>query len=1340
MNAKKTIFLSLFLLYILNIAGYNLRQISNENGLSNSAILSISQDSEGYLWFGSADGLNMFNGVNLKVYKPRNSSGNLSGNLIQDIIETEKGIFWINTNYGLNKLNKYKQISNSFKEFKGSYFLKKDRDNNIFILQDSLLIYKGDNMKDFEKTLVPNIKNSSVLNLTVSSNNKIWIFTADKQSFGYTYNITASGIILEISDNIRHDNNLLYCFDEKNKNDVVYFVDESHTLYEYNLIDKKKYYVYNLSENIRYKGEISSIIKYNNDYFIGFKTNGLLLLKNIPEKQENYQVEEIDIKAGIFCLLKDRFQDIVWIGTDGQGVYMYSDDTYSLRSTVFGNFTLKIEKPVRAIHYDSEKTLWIGTKGDGILKIYDYDINKNILKNKLDYLTTSNSLLKDNSVYAFCKSKKNILWIGGDAGLNYYSYKDKKIHDFEIKTGDNKLIYVHSICEFNDSTLWIATVGTGLVKVNISWVNDTPILRKAERRVLNNGETTYNYFFTAYKESDSNIWFGNRGYGAYLLDKEDEKLSPLVFDNGSNIQTLNDIFSINKDNNGNIWFGTSYGLIKYKKGDTPEFFNEKDGFPNNTVHGILSDSQDNLWLSTNQGIIKFNTQFNTFRIYDRLNGLKITEYSDGAYHRDEASGLLFFGGVNGFTTIAETLNNANEYLPPFNFENLTILGQDYNIYDFLTETDDESVLNLNYQQNFFSISFTAVDYINGDNYSYLYKLDKVSDSWIDNGISNSVSFTNILPGKYTLHVKYLNKSTGKSSPVYSIILNIRPPWYKSVLAYVLYFILLALALGFFIREIIIRSRRKRKRMLEKLKTQHQEEVHESKLRFFTNIAHEFCTPLTLIYGPCNRILSHKESDSFVLKYTQIIKRNAERLNILIQELIEFRQVETGERAPQIESLPISDMANYIIDAFNDNSESKGILLEKDIQPALFWNSDKGFFFTILSNFISCMLSLSESKGEVRIAVKEQDKHLSIIISGSGETISKDNLELFFDKYKILEDFENQENRNRNNLGVAIAYNLVKSLNGTIKIDSGLNEKTDIIIKIPECEVNSSQNLNNRYPEITVKDYEQTVVELPDYEFDSSKPTMVIIDSDIEILWMICEIFVEQFNVLPIDESIKIEPVLNNFHPNIIIADVTMNGIAFTNRLKSNKSTAHIPIILISAQRTVEEQIEGLEAGAEMYITKPFNVDYLTVSVNRLISRKETLKDYFSSPLSAYDKIDGRLMHKDSQKFMQDIVEIIRNNINNKNLSVGFIASELGMSTRHLHRRMNEIGSKSPLDLIKDSKLHVARNFLINTKMTIDEIIYKSGFSNRTTFFKTFSEKYGCTPKEYRDNNEKGMTE
>lgn len=1328
------------------IHAYSLRQFSNKNGLSNSAILSLYQDHQGVIWIGSCDGLNIFDGTNIHVYNPANpTKASLSGNLINDIMETEKEVLWIQTNYGLDRLDTKHQTSKSFTEFKDKNYMAKSRDNDLFIVKDDGYIYYYQPEKQlFQKLEVPQIAFGHVLSTIIDENNILWIFTSDNDTRSYQINKNKEGITLTPNNLFKHPEQLLWAFAEE---DLVYFIDKTYSLYEYDFGNQQQYFIADLKAEVETRGEVSSIIKQQNDYYIGFKSSGLIVLKYMSDQKIKYQMQDTEIHSGIFCLMKDKYQDIVWIGTDGQGVYMYFNDAFSITNTLLDTPVYQINNPVRTVYYDEEQTLWIGTKGGGILRIRNYSPETNTAVS-FDRISISNSTLTDNTVYCFAPGSANRLWIGTENGLNYYSYQNKQLKAFTVIADGKKVKYVHSINELNDTTLWVSTVGEGIVKVILDKAGNSPSVKSATRIVLDDGRMASNYFFTSFQENDSILWFGNRGYGAYRLNVETEQLTPYRFDNVVNSQTANDIFAIYKNEKG-YWLGTSSGLLHFNE-DYSHYHDRADLFSNNTVHGILEDQQNNLWISTNQGLVRFNPKTNTGQTYDRENGLEVTEFSDGAFYKDLRTETLFFGGTNGFVTVKPNAYIMADYMPQINLKGLSIFGKEYNIHDFLHDKKGKKILQLDYSQNFFCIDFMAIDYINGNNYSYSYKLDEVSSQWIESGISASAIFSNLAPGQYTLLVKYKNNMNGKECEPQKLLIQITPPWYLSNWAYILYFILIALFCILAVYRIVHQYRRKQHRMIEKLNREKKEEVYESKLRFFTNITHEFCTPLTLIYGPCEKILAYPQSDSYIRKYGKMIQQNTEKLNGLILELLEFRRLETGHKVLSIQRLSVSDKLRNIAESFCELAENKNLNYRLDIEPDIEWNTDISCFSKIVNNLISNAFKYTPEEGNITIGLKVENQLLTLNISNSGKGIAKENLAKIFDRYKILDSFEMNGKNSRNGLGLAICKNMVTLLNGEINVSSIQNEITTFTVTLPELsptaqEAETPQKVYETGPLNTntePMELEQTAV-----NFDTSKHTVMIIDDDPSMLWFVSEIFVDKYNVLSFNNAAEALASLELKQPDLIISDVMMpeiDGLSFAQKIKQNKLWSHIPLILLSALHHEDDQVKGIEAGAEVYVTKPFNVKYLEKVVYRLIKRESDLKEYYSSIFSSFKVENGNCIHKEDQEFLDKVIETIEKNITNPDLSVELLSSDLGYSTRQFYRKLKPITDKSPADIIKEYRLTMAERLLLTKNYTIEEIMDKTGFNNRGTFYKLFSQRFGMPPRQYReqqkDNVKKELTD
>ena len=1316
------------------IHAYSLRQFSNKNGLSNSAILSLYQDHQGVIWIGSCDGLNIFDDTNIHVYNPVNpTKAPLSGNLINDIMETEKDVLWIQTNYGLDRLDTKLQTSKSFTEFKDKNYMAKSRDNDLFIVKDDGYIYYYQPEKQlFQKLEVPQIAFGHVLSTIIDKNNILWVFTSNNDTRSYQIIKNKEEIALTPNNLFKHSEQLLWAFAEE---DLVYFIDKTYSLYEYDFGNQQQYFIADLKAEVETRGEVSSIIKQQNDYYIGFKSSGLIVLKYMSDQKIKYQMQDTEIHSGIFCLMKDKYQDIVWIGTDGQGVYMYFNDAFSITNTLLDTPVYQINNPVRTVYYDEEQTLWIGTKGGGILRIRNYSPETNAAVS-FDRISISNSTLTDNTVYCFAPGSANRLWIGTENGLNYYSYQNKQLKAFTVIADGKKVKYVHSINELNDTTLWVSTVGEGIVKVILDKAGSSPSVKSATRIVLDDGRMASNYFFTSFQENDSILWFGNRGYGAYRLNVETEQLTPYRFDNVVNSQTANDIFAIYKNEKG-YWLGTSSGLLHFNE-DYSHYHDRADLFSNNTVHGILEDQQNNLWISTNQGLVRFNPKTNTGQTYDRENGLEVTEFSDGAFYKDSRTETLFFGGTNGFVTVKPNAYIMADYMPQINLKGLSIFGKEYNIHDFLHDKKGKKILQLDYSRNFFCIDFMAIDYINGNNYSYSYKLDEVSSQWIESGTSASAIFSNLAPGQYTLLVKYKNNMNGKECEPQKLLIQITPPWYLSNWAYILYFILIALFCILAVYRIVHQYRRKQHRMIEKLNREKKEEVYESKLRFFTNITHEFCTPLTLIYGPCEKILAYPQSDSYIRKYGKMIQQNTEKLNGLILELLEFRRLETGHKVLSIQRLSVSDKLQNIAESFCELAENKNLNYRLDIEPDIEWNTDISCFSKIVNNLISNAFKYTPEEGNITIGLKVENQLLTLNISNSGKGIAKENLAKIFDRYKILDSFEMNGKNSRNGLGLAICKNMVTLLNGEINVSSIQNEITTFTVTLPELsptaqEAETPQKVYATGPLNTntePMELEQTTV-----NFDTSKHTVMIIDDDPSMLWFVSEIFVDKYNVLSFNNAAEALASLELKQPDLIISDVMMpeiDGLSFAQKIKQNKLWSHIPLILLSALHHEDDQVKGIEAGAEVYVTKPFNVKYLEKVVYRLIKRESDLKEYYSSIFSSFKVENGNCIHKEDQEFLDKVIETIEKNITNPDLSVELLSSDLGYSTRQFYRKLKPITDKSPADIIKEYRLTMAERLLLTKNYTIEEIMDKTGFNNRGTFYKLFSQRFGMPPRQYRE--------
>lgn len=1151
---------------------YNTQQISFRNGLSSSAVRFVTMDSYGFMWFATYDGLNRYDGSSVKSYLPTSNPNSLPGNVIRHITETDPGMLWLKTNQGLCLFDSQAGTFKNHPDIRVSYWQAKSPDGTFYVLSenDSIAVYNK-STGQFNKIYTPGVVANRTLCFSICSDNIIWVFAAKGQIMRYKI-IKENGLITGAYRLMDYELGIPVKWAFEKGTDVV-FVDAQFDLYTLDINTGKKVFAMNISSEIPPNESMRDAQIAGNDIFIAFINDGLKVIRRNPGSGKPPYIERTTLNYGVFYIAYDPIQKIVLVGTDGYGVYIYSEEDYTLRSSMLYEFYPQTKVPVRSVMLDAHKNLWIGTKGDGLFCFPDYDPDKPLPDKEVNRFHIQNSALMNNSIYNFVKSKHNLLWIISEGpGVNYYSYADKSIHKLQQPPGSRGLHHLNSAIEQDANTLWVTTSGDGLYRIKLAFTNGVPHIEEMEPFKFFH---TDNVIYDTEMESDSILWIASRGEGMVRFNLETEEKTSYLLNNGEN-QLVNDILVIYRDSTGTMWLGTSFGLCQITKVGKEKLeyinYNTESGLPNNTIHGITEDSQGCLWLSTNKGLAKFEPQTKVFTHYTNPNDLRVLEFSDNAYYGCPRTGIMFFGGIDGFISIRTNETKMPVFTPNFYFNSLSIYGTEVAIADYMKTKDKTDIIELSYNQNFFTLSFVAPDYVNGHKYTYQYLLSGHSDKWIDNGTSNNVTFTNMAPGEYLLKVRFSIDNDFEGQPVYTQYIRIFPPWYMSIGAYILYAIIIGL-IGFFLIVSYNRKiKQKQQRIFEKMQQKKTEEIYESKLSFYTNMTHELSTPLTLIYGPCDRILHSSEPDSPIHNYASLIQRNAKRLNGLIQRLIEFRKTDTVDAQLLIEKMP-----------------------------------------------------------------------------------------------------------------------------------------------------------------------EERPIALPQPDIVKSRPTILVVDSEIEILWFVCEILKDQYNVIPANDPATIDEILSKTKVNLLISDVMMpeqNGFDVVRKLKKSLTTSHIPVIILSGKAYTEDQLEGLDAGVDMYISKPFDVQYLKKAVRRLLKREQETKEYYNSALSAFEIAEGQILHREDKEFYERALRVIDENYKKPTFSAEELAALLNVSIRQLYRKIDVVYKSGPGSLIRDYKLKIAESLLIKTNISVDEVIYQSGFNNRGSFYKLFSQRYGMPPKAYREKNSK----
>jgi signal transduction histidine kinase/CheY-like chemotaxis protein/ligand-binding sensor domain-containing protein len=1303
------------------------------------------------MWFGTYDGLNLYNGKEVITFRFEYDNPNsLSGNLIHNIIAAGKDHLWITTQLGLDKFSlKERKVVESYPQHKRIDLLSVDSNGNSWLInKDNIISYYDIKQKAFLDIPLGDIKISDVKSMFIDRRDVLCLILRNGDLHYVSLANKNEAKKRTVSQVISfHNKPISQAF---NEDDQIYFIDDNQDLFVFDYAKQQKILIRNIASIVNKYGLISNLTFFQNEIYIAFMHSGLLKLN--ASNHENPEI--INMTIGIFSLLKDRFQEAMWVGTDGQGVGLYYTEKDKFGNILLDHFPFTARRPVRAMYTDEENTLWIGTKGDGIMRVRNYDKTNNspIPSANIQHFVIQGGIY-ENPVYKFIRSKfnRNDLWIGTNGNVSYFSYKDNKLYPLsESVRSESELTNVHTFCEVNDSTLWVSSRGLYKVIVDKS-KKPYKIKSKKFHRFFKDGVDIDEEFYSMIYDGDSTILLGSRrGYGVIRFNIYTSKYHFLSMSKAEN-KALGDVLCLYIDKDSVLYIGATSGLtqIKMYKDRENEIkqFNRKDGIINDMIHGILEDNEGIIWLSTNKGLVKYNPRNDSF-FNVKSSQIGVSEFSDGAYLHCPITNRLFFGGVNGLTWIEPKAGISNHsYEPELLFTELKLFGKVQTLYEY--NEDNAKKLTLKVNQNTFQIFFTVIDYINGDNYDYAYQLENYNNTWVSLQKENSISFTNLPPGKYTLKVKYKNDVVQADNKVYSLTIVILPPWYLSTIAYIIYFILFVLAIYFSIYYIRLKYQKKQSLIAQRIKEEQKERLYESKLRFFTNITHELYTPLTLINGALEQIQKDETSDR-VKKYSGILQNNVLSLNELIQEVLDFRKIEESEiTAHTLKNVNVSNVLNTMLTSFMEISKHNNIDLIFSIPDNLTWQTDRACFKKIVSNLISNAFKYTPVGGTVKVEISTENDSLKLIVLNTGKGIEQSKLKSIFNRYSILENTDvnaNNQMTARNGLGLYICHSMTKLLHGEINVESVLNEYTRFTVLLPRLiPAESSEEPGDSSPD-TVITLQQTPkpIEINERIQTSKIETAVhkhilIVDDNEEMVELVSDILSAKYKVIKAYSAHEALKILKDQTPSLIITDIMMpeiDGLSFIQMIREDKFSKHLPVIALSAKTEKTDQAKGFDAGADAYVTKPFSSDLLLSVVCRLLSNKEDLKQYYDSAESSFEYTDGKLIHQKDKEFVNSIIIILSENISNIELGPDFVSGKLKMSSRNLNRELKRILSITPSDFIKDFKLTYAAKLLLSTNLSVKEIICKIGITNKSYFYNEFARKYNTSPKQYKTENQK----
>lgn len=1300
-----------------------LKYLGVESGLSNNVVNSLYLDHYGFMWMGTYDGLNRYDGYHFKVF--RNGWGDehsLINNHITVLNGDENNRVWVGTQKGISYYDyadsKFHQLIYQDKDVKNkvSYAV-----NSIAISQ-ALAVYVATE----EKGLFVLKKNSDV---------------AERIPFGKNFDFTVKALYID-------EDQTLWLFIKD-----VGLCRYDHAKKILRLVTtavRSATCITKETNQMLWIGTERGLFQFN-------KTNGSLSRFNQHLSNEN-----------IMGLLFDRQQKL-WISTDGGGIAVYNTKTQQTDYLSSGKEKgLLSSNSVAQVYEDRESRKWIATLRGGV-NIIDPE-NEQFTTIKHDPLKR-NSLI-NNFVLSFSEDENKNIWIGTDGGgLSVWNRKQNTFTNY-AKTGDpNSLTsnFVTSILNDADHNVWVASFSGGIDRFNKTTG------KFVHYNCYNTVKGVYDInIWKLYQDRQQNIWVGTTKGGAlYRYNKKADKFE--LFD-----PNLKDIHSLFQDSKGRLWAGNYTELIeidpinkkhRYTKinfairaiqegsnhqiwigteGGGLLLFNpqtkkikryiQSDGLPSNSVLNILQDSQGNLWCSTYNGLSKFDVTHQSFKNYYATDGLQSNQFNYNAALK-LSNGNFLFGGIGGFSMFSPDSIKKNKRVPKIVLTDFRInnvpLDQDSNYHNI--SVVDLAKIDIPFSVAVISIDYAAIEFSSQDQISYAYYLEGWDRDWNYVNKLSTAYYSRLNEGQYKLHIKSTDTEGAWSNNEKIVTITILPPWYRTWWAYTIYLIL-GSSLFYLFQTYRNRQRRLRHEVeITNLKMEREKDLNEKKLNFFTNISHELRTPLTLIVNPIKDIINKKEAGT-EKNDLNVVYRNSRRLLSLVDQLLLFRKTESENDALKIVRINLYKFTKEIFLCFNYLAKQNHIEYTFECEEEdLDIYADKDKLEIVFFNLLSNALKFTPKGGFVKFSVKTLGRRVQIEVSDSGPGIPAHVGEKLFDKfYKVM---SNESLKMGFGIGLYLAKNFVELHKGKISFRSNQGKGTIFLIDIPVGEPNLQHNgvFQNELTYVNeLIAQEEEAEENNDAEhmgnlelLISDLHSILVIDDNLDIIDYIKHIFQDNFKIYKAENGIEGLKLCKEYLPDIVISDVNMdglNGIELCKAIKDDSALSHIPVILLTGDPSPEVKLKGIEVGAYDFISKPFDKELFTAKINGIIKNRTNLQSYFYNEITL--KSDVHKVSQEDKGFLQKCITIIEDNLMEDSFNVKTLAADLGMSHSNLYKKIKATSGQSINGFIRFIRLRKAAELLINTNLNINEAAFRVGINDSKYFREQFQKLFKLTPSEF----------
>lgn len=1347
---KPLILLGLLFCQLLSVSAqksFPFKHYNYENGLPSNTVNSITQDKDDFIWIGTAEGLCRFNGYSFYSFKniPEDSTS-IADNFISSIAEDiSRNCLWLVTSAGISKFDKntyqFKNYSistsanTSYTPFaRGSVCV--DSKGNVWVEGFNEGFCEGLFKYNPEKDQFINIskinKNipQKLTAIYEDKNERLWL--GSEKGLYYYVPQSDSFKQIEYFINDKDQLNVTTLFaDSKNK--LWIGSKQSNSLYICVNDSISKYHEPDL-EATEYN-YISSISSYNNDIILaGIRDFGVLILNQSTGDSHLLQPDLYN-PMGIQSktprtMFTDKFGNL-WIGSYNNGLN-FIDRHRKLFDHYHFDYTRKglMSNSVRALFEDSDGEVWIGTKeGGGISR---FNSNKGIFDNyKAD--KSKQKWLDNDIIIAINELEAGKLLVGTfGSGIftyhkneNYFS-KFSTVQQNKNSISDNN---VYSIYKDLDAKIWIGTN---------SYVDIYNPKTKLFDHLKN---VTYARCFLDLGE---NVLIGTWSNGVYRYNKKQGSAFNYDLVDPDNILDNNTrINGIAQDANKMVWLATNKGLVKHNpKTKGNKVFSEKHGLSNDYVCSVLVDDNNNVWVSTKGGISKLNTDKNEFKNYDKHDGLQSNVFEEFVSLKTRDSKLLF-SGSNGFNIFHPDSISDNPNIPNVLITEMLVLNEPVKIGETGSPLKKHisltKELELTYEQSSFSFEFIGINYTSPENNQYRYKLEGYDTDWKDAKHGRIATFTHVPAGDYVFKVIASNNDGLWNNKGSSVAVKIWPPFWKSKVALIIYFVIILLSLSLFAVIITYRTNHENKLKIEILEKQTIEETGKKRLKFFTNISHELRTPLTLITAPLENLINYETEDKQLKTLILGMNRNAQRLLRLINQLMDYRSVEENRIKLKVSKGNIFAESQEIFNSFAYVAQNKNISLiftPKHDQEIESWY-DFGILEKILFNLLSNAIKFTDKDGTIELNVQIENGQAILKVKDNGIGIAPELLDKVFDRFYTT-DFVDYH-QTGTGIGLSFTKSLIDLHRGNINVESALNNGSCFTVTIPVEKIMFSEDelstitkkqviTSNKIPEVSISESIENKTQT-----DKNKDFLMIVEDNDDLREYLVSNF-QEYNIIECSNGKEALEQAKDKMPDIVLSDIMMpkmNGLELCNHLKTDYVTSHIPIILLTARTSDDQKMEGFKHHADAYIEKPFNIELLKIQVENLLQLRKNIKVKYKGK-DLIKTVEEDIVAID-QLFLNKVSEIIQSKITDCDLSVESLSTALGMSRSQLFRKFKALMDTTPSQFIRVTRLNYASELLQQKQYNVNEVTFMAGFSDVSHFISLFKNQFGQTPKQYSEN-------